>query len=255
MDKYYPLPQLTSQKSVVATNASSVIHEFGSNFNPLTFHSNTKQIFNSIYGDGKKLFESCNASNIDGGQFNLIIFNNINQDFTIDFSENNSSSSPPSFCGLIAARNIKIILNDEEKGPHREHLFIGKLLVKGSIHISRNGNLRIHDIATVNSDSIKDIRPEISLENLKFQFYNQKYFSAQNFTVPFFKDNSIYNSTAVQHMGYVPRSTRSFFNQVCDMPAPNPHFRCRQKEITSPDMKTLTRDLGKKLIYDISILE
>ena len=266
MNDYYPLPQLNSGTAVIGSNNHGLIRKFGedhktnNNFNPKSFHNNTKNIYTSIYGTngGKFLAKSCSPSDIESGYFNILIFNNFAEEFIIDFRENKATESlanPAIFCGLIAARSITIYLSDET--PSTPNEFFGKMIVKDNIKVIGKGILRLNDLVTVSNEQIINptARSLINLANLKLQYYNQKYFSSQNFALPFFTDSSIYSSSNPDYLFYVPRVTKDFFNQSCDLPVPDASLKCRQAEIKSPDIKFLTSTLGDKLVYDIRILE
>lgn len=266
INEYYPLPQLNSGTAVIGSNNHGLIRKFGEdhktnkNFNPKSFHNNTKNIYTSIYGTdgGKLLAKSCSPSDIESGYFNILIFNNFAEEFIIDFRENKSPenvTNPAIFCGLIAARSITVYLSDET--PSTPNEFFGKMMVKERIKVIGKGTLRLNDLVTVSNEQIINpaARSLINLANLKLQYYNQKYFSSQNFALPFFTDSSIYSSSNPDYLFYVPRATRDFFNQSCDLPVPDASLKCRQAEIKSPDIKFLTSTLGDRLVYDIRILE
>ena len=262
IEDFYPLPLLESGTSIVGTNSHGMLRKYGEDyktkkaFNPKNIHNDTKSIYSTIYGTGgeKMLYKSCTESDIESGKFNLLIFNNFNEDFTIDFSENKTGSDPAVFCGLIAARSVTVYLSGDDNFNNQ---FIGKIFVKNGIKVRNKGILRIHDLVSVSNEQILDssVKSIINLANLKLQYYNQKYFSSQNFALPFFNDASTYSSTDPKLLFYVPRATKDFFKQTCDLPVPDSTLKCRQAEINSPNMKALTSDLGDKLVYDVRILE
>lgn len=264
--EYYPLPQLNSGTAIIGSNNHGLIRKFGqdhktnTNFDPKSFHNNTNNIYTRIYGanGGKFLAKSCSPSDIESGYFNILIFNNFAEEFIIDFRENKApenGTNPAVFCGLIAARSITIYLSDET--PSTPNEFLGKIIVKDKIKVIGKGTLRLNDLVSASNEQILNpaARSLINLANLKLQYYNQKYFSSQNFALPFFTDSSVYTSSSPDYLFYVPRATKDFFNQSCDLPVPDASLRCRQAEIKSPDIKFLTSNLGDKLVYDIRILE
>jgi hypothetical protein len=253
---YYPLPNTSGKVSAIFDNVTnSVVQKFDTaNINNL---NDTKKIYEHILGTskGKYLTHSCRAAdNLDSLIYPLYIFNNLNSDFIIDFTENKEADYPPVFCGLIAAKKLIIKLNNEQSNStFFQHHIIGKFIISDSIQIINQGSLNIHDLMTFTEDLIQYSGTQISINNLRTQFYNYKYYSAQNFSLPFFKegktpnitDNNSLASTAPNRF-YVPRASKAFFNRSC-----GPNNFCRVDEILSPALDDLTKNHWNNLIFEV----
>lgn len=257
MDKIYVLPKLNGGTSAISSPTMGVIYKYNFMDDGTTAYNEsdnkfTSKIYEGLYGNKNQLFKSCDESTITG-QFNLLIFNNFNEDFVIDFSGNTDvSASPPVFCGLIAARSVTFILNDKDTDDLKHNHFIGKIIVKDTIRVQNKGELHIHDIMEVTNDKIGYGIADLS--NVKAQFYNQKYFSSQNFQLPFFKDPSVYGaagSTTNPVAHYLPRATKVFFDKDCA------GFKCRKDEIDVPVKEALIQNptWNNNLLFEVFSVE
>ena len=255
----YLLPKLDASEAVIGTSASGITHQYSRNkFNePLpgsieSFNKSTAAVYELMSGDKKRLNDSCNTVDLSSGVYNLFIFNNLNEDFTIDFSGNTELSDPPVFCGLIAAKNLTIILNGDASGPTMENHFIGKIILNGKLTVKNAGKLTINDIVTLTQDSVQYDKID-DVTNLTLQYMNQKYYSTQNFALPFMKNNIYSGKTDLlgsPDQYWVPRDVRNFFNKDCF------GKKCRMSPITSPSsiMDIITRNKGN-LLYEAFVAE
>jgi hypothetical protein len=296
IDEFYPLPKMNS------TNRRSIIWNEATTLALKTYDqgdlTSTDTIYPAIYPDiGKKsLTQSCKKKeNLGVEPYPLFIFKNFEQDFTIDFQENNSSDYPPVFCGLIIARNLIIKLNNTlSTSDYYAHHIIGKFILSGTIQIIGNGQLHLHDLLNFTEDQVQ-YQLELDATNLRTQMYNQKFYSTQNFMLPFFKDDTVYNTVPENQLQastnlsrfYVPRSTRSFFNNTTtcgegtiggsssssgsgsgsgsgsfSAPTPTPTTPpttvpgiCRVANIDSPALDKLVKDHWQKLIFEVYDVE
>lgn len=229
-------------------------------------NSNTASIYNRIAdvtsGQEKTLLESCRfAEDISSGPYPLLIHNNITKEFTIDFTNNKDVNHPPVFCGLIVAKDLKIILNGQNSTQefYRHHI-IGKFILSGKVKIINAGSLTIHDLSTFTDDNIDYAGINMDITNLRTQYFNQKYYSTQNFFLPFFQTYPTLLSTdaalqlpASADRYYFPRSTRSFFNNFpCGQS--NAYF-CRNPNIPVPTKEDLVERLWESLMYEVYDLE
>ena len=144
---------------------------------------------NNILGT-KNIVETCKS----GTSNNLLIYENISKDLSIDFSSSSttvtgSTDSRPILCGLISAQNLTIKLSSQKT----HNILIGLFHVSGKITIQGEGTLDIinpfqqktlpNDISTILGDSS-------FIEN---QIKNISTYSAtvgRNFTLPIFKNTS-----------------------------------------------------------------
>ncbi len=242
----YPLPN-TPTTSIIFNDlnpASSIT--FDSSFSKLS----TSPVYNKMYGDPKRLSESCRKVNdLDSGIYPLHLFNNLNQDFEIDFSGNNSNSSIPVFCGVIAAKNLTIILNNEPTtSNYFQHHLIGKFILSGQLIVKNNGKLNIHDISEFNGDQYNyNIDFPIDVQNLRTQFYNQKYYSTQNFFLPIFEPNKYPNYSG--DIFYIPRSTKSHFSTIKNVSGNK--RSARNENIVSPPREDLIQRQYQNLVFEV----
>lgn len=247
----YPLPN---------TNVASAI------YNPLTAqHTHTYSVdrlstaltYVAMYGSDsqKEVIQSCKkVLDFASGVYNIYIFNHLDQDFTIDLSNNKEEGYPPFFCGLIAAKNLTVILNDETaSSAFYQHHLIGKFILSGKLIVKKRGRLNIHDLMEFTEDEIEYTDILVDAQNLRTQFFNQKYYSAQNFFLPVFKPSLYPNVTGTALLSsadrfYVSRSTKAFFVNNCA------GKKCRTPDILSPAAEDLaTRHKGNLVfeVYDV----
>ncbi len=160
------------------------------------------------------------------------------------------------FCGVIAAKNLIIKLNGQNStGAYYRHHIIGKFILRGKIKIENQGSLAIHDIMDFSEGLAEYPGISFDISNLRTQFFNQKYYSTQNFFLPFFEsyplpllqnDNNLLGNP---NMYFFPRSTRAFFNTSCGPGT------CRTTTIESPAKEYLVQNHWGRLLYDIYDLE
>jgi hypothetical protein len=257
----YALPNSTPE--AIVYNDPDIVHKYS--LNPGD-NSNTASIYNRIAektsGEENTLLDSCRpATDITSGPYPLLIHNNISTNFTIDFSNNTDSDHPPVFCGVIVAKDLKIILNGQNSTQdfYRHHV-IGKFILSGKIQIVNAGSLSIHDLSQFTEDTIDYAGITMNITNLRTQYFNQKYYSTQNFFLPFFKTypTLLSNDTELQlstnlNRYYFPRSTRSFFsNSPC---GPGSAYRCRTPNIPVPAKEDLVHAHWGELMYEVYDLE
>lgn len=255
----YPLPKLASNEAVIGTEATGITHQYSRNkYNeaiPGTIENhnrNTASIYELMNGSKKRLNDSCNSVDLSSGVYNLLVFNNLSEDFTIDFSENTDIDDPPVFCGLIAAKNLTVILNGAASGDVKENHFIGKIILNGTLTIKNAGEFIVNDIVTLTADSVPYAKVE-DVTNITLQYMNQKYYSTQNFSLPFMKNN-IYTGATNFLTGpdqyWVPRDVKEFFTKDCF------GKKCRTSPITSPAsiLDILNRNKGN-LLYEAFVAE
>ncbi len=265
IDEFYPLPK-TSQKPSMIWNVA--MQSPIKTYNQTTDLLSTDQIYNQINPGpdlGKKtLIQSClDANSLSAEPYPLFIFKDFTKDFTIDFTGNNSAAWPPVFCGLIIAKNLIIKLNNSvTTAPFYHHHIIGKFILSGKIRVENDGQLFIHDLLHFTEDQVQ-YSLELDATNLRTQMYNQKFYSSQNFMLPFFKDESVYQSiTTDSHRQdptktnrfYVPRSTKSFFNVTGTPECADTHF-CRVANIPSPPLDKLLIDHWQNLVFEVYDVE
>ncbi len=265
----FPLPRLDSGESAHATSAAGVTNVYGRDKenNPIpdgidAHNKNTAGIYSLMMGDKSKLYSSCSSVDVSSGVYSLIIFNNLNEDFTIDFSGNTTSSAPPVFCGLIAAKNLTIILNNTEVTSASasdtvslvNHHFVGKMLLSGKLIVRNKGKLIFTDILELDQDTVSPYEVIDDFTNVQVQYYNQKYYSSQNFTLPFFSDPSIYSEgdyTGGPNRFWVPRDTKNLFNKDCGAP-----YKCRISPLGSPaNSDDILAAHRTKLLYEVFSVE
>ena len=264
INDFYPLPK-TSSPSMIWNVAMQ---------SPFKTYSQTTDLFSTAYiysqinsGEGKKsLTQSCkNANSLSAEPYPLFIFKDFTKDFTIDFTANNSTDWPPVFCGLIIARNLIIKLNNSvSTAPVYHHHIIGKFILSGKIRVENDGQLFIHDLLHFTEDQVQySLEGGLDATNLRTQMYNQKFYSTQNFMLPFFRDTSIYNTVSsdterqnVNNLNrfYVPRSTKSFFN-VSGLPNCASNHLCRVANIPSPPLDKLLIDHWRNLVFEVYDVE
>ncbi len=260
----YPLPRLLSNESAMSTSSGGITHLYSKDKekNDIpggieSVNKNTKSIYELMTGDQKNLYKSCSSVDVTTGVYNLIIFNNLNEDFTIDFSQNSTLSTPPVFCGLIAARNLTIILNGSAAvaEAHTHHL-VGKLLISGQIRFQSSGKFVFTDILDLDQDTVSPYEIMDDHTSVQIQYFNQRYYSAQNFTLPFFKDPSIYTPSGTDYYTthanrfWVPRDTKELFTRPCN------GKMCRYTPIGSPDTPEKILQLhSAALLYEVRIVE
>lgn len=257
----YPLPKLASNESAIATASGGITHLYGNDKenDPIpggieAINKNTAGIYNLMFGDKKNLFKSCSSVDVSTGVYNVLVFNNTAEDFTIDFTGNTTLSEPPVFCGLIAARNLIIKLNDSALGAEAyTHHFVGKLLLSGKIILQNKGKLVFTDILNLDQDTISPYEVIDDHTSVQVQFLNQKFYSAQNFALPFFNDPTIYadtNFVSGINRFWVPRDTKELFVRDCS------GKKCRQSPIGSPASpeEILTRH-ASALTYEVTNVE
>lgn len=243
----YPLP--------FTTPPSIILNELDKNnsitFNPSFDKRSTNSVYKKMYQHQTRLFESCSKEKIlNSGIYPLHLFNNLNEDFEIDFSGNNSKPFIPVFCGVIAAKNLTIILNNEPTtSNYFQHHLIGKFILSGQLIVKNNGKLNIHDISEFNGDQYDyNIDFPIDVQNLRTQFYNQKYYSTQNFFLPVFKPNK-YPLNATNSVFYVPRSTKSLFSKIENINGQRK--MARNDIITSPPPEDLIQQQYQNLVFEV----
>lgn len=236
-DGYYPLPDLGGN----ARSAFFTLGMVSASF--LIRSTSTNQTYNVM---NKNLSFSCQeVTDLSRGVFNIYIFNHLQEDFTIDFTQNKDTDKPPLFCGLIAARNLTVILNNElDSSAFFQHHIIGKFILTGKLIIQGSGKLNIHDLSEYTDDQNEYSGVIIDSQNLRTQFFNQKYYSTQNFFLPVFKQGNI-NLSAIENRFYRPRKTGDFFNKSC-----NP-YKCRDDDIPSPEEKDLIRRHHSNLMFEV----
>jgi hypothetical protein len=248
----YPLPKTTPPSAIYNPLTSSVTHTY------LADRTSTTQTYNALFGanNEKQVFQSCSKLlDFSTGLYTLYQFNHLDQDFTIDFSKSKETGFPPAFCGIIAAKNITVILNNEEStSPFYLHHLIGKFIISGRLIIQNKGKLNVHDIIEFTEDQINYPTLVIDAHNLRMQFYNQKYYSTQNFFLPVFKPNKYPNVTGgslLSHADrfYVSRSTRTFFNVTCASK------KCRTPNIESPTAEDLATRHWQNLVFEVYDVE
>jgi hypothetical protein len=251
----YPLPDTSPQ--AINYNAPNTVYAYNSTIN----HSNTADIYNHMFGaanNEKLLTSSCQkVTDISSGPYHLMIHNNLNQDFVIDFTKNIETDFPPVFCGVIAAKDLIIKLNNQTAGEDfYHHHIIGKFILKGKIKVENSGQLNLHDIMEFTEDLVEYPAVDIDITNLRTQFYNQKYFSTQNFFLPFFENypTPLLTSDASlmgtdENKYYFPRSTKTFFDQNCVSK------KCRNPNIPTPTMEHLAQTHWTRLLYEVFDVE
>lgn len=252
----YPLPN----KAPIALIFN--VTEFA-RYNVSVDHSNTASIYNHMFNtlsgvSEKKLIDSCKKiQDPSVGPYHLLTHNNFDKDFTIDFTKNISSDYPPVFCGVIAAKNLIIKLNGQTSTePYYRHHIIGKLILRGKIKIVNQGSLTIHDLLNFTEDLVEYTGISLDVSNLRTQFFNQKYYSTQNFFLPFFEsypipllqNDSILMSNNLNRY-FFPRSSRAFFHVSCGSGF------CRTNSIDSPPKEYLAQNHWTRLLYDVYDLE
>lgn len=252
---YYPLPNTSPKTSAIFDSISNtVVQTF--DISQLNNLKDTKKIYEHIYGpnNGKQLIKSCRqVENLDSLVYPLYIFNDLNEDFVIDFTNNKESDYPPVFCGIIAARKLTIKLNNEASSSNfYQHHILGKFIISDTIEILNAGSLNIHDLMTFTDDLVQYPGIQININNLRTQFYNYKYYSAQNFFLPFFqagKTPNITDATALAKTDpnrfYVPRGTKAFFINDCSGKA------CRVDEILAPALDDLAKNHWNDLLFEV----
>ena len=254
----YALPNQSPM--AIIWNAPYTVHSYdakpGNN-------SDTASIYNRIYGAGgqNKLLESCRpATDITSGPYPLLIHNNRTVDFTIDFTTNTDVDHPPVFCGLIVAKDLIIKLNGQNSAQdYYRHHIIGKFILSGKVIIMNAGSLDIHDLSTFTDEAVDYSVITMDIANLRTQFFNQKYYSTQNFFLPFFDTyptllitDTDLQDPAKTNRYYFPRSTRSFFDVPCGSPA---NKRCRTPNIPVPSKEDLVHTHWQALMYEVYDLE
>ena len=248
----YPLPKLSGPVAVIKKPTEPTptmrydLFEDGTPFNS-SKSFNTADIYASMYSSKADVFQSCAPAMTDAGQVNVLIFNNLGADFTIDFTGNTATGTPPIFCGFVAARNLTIKLNDSTDPAVKLHHLIGKFIINGTINVVNKGELHFHDIMSV---SVDDINYGIAdLENVRTQYYNWKFYSTQNFQLPFFQNDSFYGSSAPNDLFFQPRATKSFFNKDCSP------YKCRDDDINVPTDTMIIDDHKNDLLYEVFSVE
>ena len=272
MNSRYPLPKLSgSQISAIATSSGTITHEYGNDKdnNPIpdginNHNQNTAGIFELMYPEApptpnmnkNKLWKSCTSVDTSTGVYNMLVFNNKNMDFTVDFSQSKTTVDPPVFCGMIAAKNLTIILNGEDEASETySHFIIGKFLITGQIKVVNRGKISLVDILDLDQDTTPYTVID-DFTNLQVQYFNQKYYSGQNFTLPFFRTNSIYSLTdytAGADRFWVPRDTRNLFTASCGIGST---YKCRINPIGSPtDSTSILTAHASNLLYEVTNVE
>lgn len=256
-DNGYPVPK-TSPQSVIyneMTTSPRYIYA-GTNID-------TNEIYSRMYPalGPKSLTQTCKPIlDLTVGKYNLFIFNKLNQDFTIDFTANTETNFPPIFCGVMAVNNLIVKLNNQDSsGAFYKHHILGKLIVKGKIKVIGTGELNIHDLMDFTESDIEYVPPEpIDINNIRTQFFNQKYYSTQNFFLPFFKPGQNLNVPAPalltdSNRFYVPRGTTVFFDHIC--PGSSPSYLCRTGDIVPPAKEHLPETHWQKLMFEVFSVE
>jgi hypothetical protein len=263
----FPLPKLSSNESVHYTSSAGITHLYSNDKenNPIpggieSHNKGTEEIYSLLLGDKKYVYKSCASADVSSGVYNMIVFNNLSEDFTVDFRSNTSISTPPVFCGLIAARNLTVLLNDvpvdttdADLSKLIQNHIIGKILLSGKLIIKNKGQLVFTDILELDQDTITPYEVIDDFTNVQVQYFNQKYYSSQNFTLPFFNTPAIYAETdyiAGANRFWVPRDTKEFFTKDCA------GKKCRTSPIGSPDPAELILTMhGKDLLYEVFNVE
>lgn len=256
-DGGFPLPN---------TPTTSVIYNEMSNLPRYIYQGanvDTNEIYARMYPaiGAKSLTQTCKqVTDVTSGPYSLFVFNKLTQDLTIDFTQNIEPTYPPIFCGVMAVNNLIVKLNNQdETGLFYKHHILGKLIVRGKIKVIGIGELNIHDIMDFTESDIEYVPPEpIDITNLRTQFFNQKYYSTQNFFLPFFKPGQNLNVSAGALLTdanrfYVPRGTSVFFDHNCPS-SPMP-YRCRTNDIGSPTKEHLAETHWQKLMFEVFSVE
>jgi hypothetical protein len=92
--------------------------------------------------------------------------------------------------------------------------------------------------------------------------YNQKFYSAQNFMLPFFRKNIVYTTVPNDKIQdesfpdrfYVPRSTRSLFNDTSSTTCGQSGV-CRVANIPSPPLDKLLINHWRNLVFEVYDVE
>jgi hypothetical protein len=260
IENNYALPN--QSPTAIIWNDPLVVHTYGI---PAGDNSNTASIYNRIAGvtSGKEntLLNSCRpATDITSGPYPLLIHNNRTAAFTIDFTTNTDVDHPPVFCGLIVAKDLIIKLNGQNSAQdYYRHHIIGKFILSGKVIIINAGSLDIHDLSTFTDEAVDYPGITMDIANLRTQYFNQKYYSTQNFFLPFFDTYPTLLSTdiALQDVTktdryYFPRSTRSFFKDPCGTGGA---YRCRTPNIPVPSKEDLVQTHWQTLMYEVYDLE
>ena len=225
-------------------------------------NTDTKDIYSRILPaqGAKGVIHTCRpVDDVTSGPYNIFVFNNLNQDLTIDFTENIDLAAPPVFCGVVAVKDLIVKLNDQgETSPVFQHHLLGKIIVRGKIRVIGNGHLNIHDIMDFTESDIDYVMAApLNISNLRTQYFNQKYYATQNFFLPYFKSGQNLTVGASSLMSddnryYVPRSTTAFFQGNCSPAATN---KCREANIGSPEKEHLAQNHWQKLMFEVFNVE
>lgn len=242
-----PFPSTSTPRSAIFGTTNNVIATFDRN------NSYTKKNTYEVFGTIKPISQSCISNDPTSGRFQIYLFNHIDQDFTIDFTKPNSL---PVFCGAIVAKNLTIKMNGLEPSDNNfNHHIIGKFILSGKITIVGKGALHIHDILEFTDDQMNYNISNFDSNKLRLQFYNQKFYSMQNFYLMVFAPDKYPTLSTNQlqepnnnYRFYVPRSTRTFFNEVCGS-----YYRCRTNNIPSPDDWILNK--WEDLVFEVRHVE
>lgn len=253
----YILPKLDSRISVAKVGNS--FYQYGQKQDgdidlSLTVgdnQRNTAKIFQRLTGSPSDLVDTCKKPNPAIGKFHPLVFNHLNEDFIIDFSQNNTLGRPPIFCGAIAAKNLKIILNTNPSPELNKHYFIGKLIISGNIEIvggMSNKEVIFLDSSRLTSSQIDGyvLPDDATVDDVASSLFLQKFFLTQNFFLPLLEAAPVGGSASF----YRPRSLKEFFNEPCGTSptsTPPENGRCRSASIPSPERLAILEQ--KNLFY------
>lgn len=216
----------------------------------------TNQIFSSpLHGsEPANVFTTCAFTTTGGpNQSRMMTWANMNNSFTIDLRRNTDAATPPVFCGMIAARDITIILNDLEDNPSTSdsefthHYLIGKFIVSNGIKIQGKGKIHIIDGLDFQKEDIN--LPGVSVVNpslIQQHIYSFSYTSYRNFFMPFLRANTSYTSLGADLGWITPMSVIDWgFTNPCPPPATG--FRCP----STMNVPTLVIDSAGKKTYPL----
>lgn len=254
MDDFYILPY---------GSGNTLLKQNNEPFSNSVSNNNTNDIFGAaagllaVYDPPENVPEAvsktCLKSNSGYGQFNIFVFNNINQTLTIDFTNNKNEPGndlrKAVFCGVVAANKIIVKLNNETTPETMNNYLIGKFIVRDEIEVQGNGHLFILDGINFKNSDVQDGLPQGNLASeVSTQMYMQKFYMTQNFFLPFFYSSP----TGTDAHYFKAKSISDFFASPC--PAPNASKNCRNETITTPETDVILQ-FKDNLIYDATALD
>jgi hypothetical protein len=228
------------------TGKSSAILNIPYVYNLTTIKKNTADIFGPTfdspnYQTKEGVSSTCKQSQSGYGQFNVLIFNNLNQDFTIDLSANDNEPDnelkKAVFCGAVAAKKIIVKLNNRTESDRINNYIIGKFITREGIQVEGVGHLFILDGLTFKNSDISFPLPGSNLSSeVSTQLYMLKFYMTQNFFVPFFTQD-ISSINPAKSKFFLASSIKNFFTDPCVV---NGGDRwCRKAIIESPETKDI----------------